>query len=96
MDKIKNSDTQVSQDPEYSQLNDFLDDNSHKLKQLSRGDIVEGEVVDVNVNNGVVIVDVGYISAGIIAGSALKSATLHWTKLQVGDQGLVCVDKSED
>ncbi len=26
---------QVSQDSEYSQLNDFLDDNSHKLKQLS-------------------------------------------------------------
>ena len=96
MDKIKNSDTQVLQDPEYSQLNDFLDDNSHKLKQLSRGDIVEGEVVDVNVNNGVVIVDVGYKSEGIIAGRELKSDTLDWTKLQVGDKVLVYVVKPED
>jgi len=76
MGKFKNSDTQVLQDPEYSRLNDFLDDNSNKLKQLSRGDIVEGEVVDVNINNGVVIVDVGYKSEGIIAGRELKSDTL--------------------
>jgi len=96
MDKFKNSDTQISQDSEYSQLNDFLDDNSHKLKQLSRGDIVEGEVVDVNVNNGVVIVDVGYKSEGIIAGRELKSDTLDWTKLQVGDKVLVYVVKPED
>lgn len=96
MGKFKNSDTQVLQDPEYSRLNDFLDDNSNKLKQLSRGDIVEGEVVDVNINNGVVIVDVGYKSEGIIAGRELKSDTLDWTKLQVGDKVLVYVVKPED
>lgn len=96
MGKFKNSDTQVLQDPEYSRLNDFLDDNSNKLKQLSRGDIVEGEVVDVNINNGVVIVDVGYKSEGIIAGRELKSETLDWTKLQVGDKVLVYVVKPED
>lgn len=96
MGKFKNSDTQVLQDPEYSRLNDFLDDNSNKLKQLSRGDIVEGEVVDVNINNGVVIVDVGYKSEGIIAGRELKSDTLDWTKLQVEDKVLVYVVKPED
>ena len=96
MGKFKNSDTQILQDPEYSRLKDFLDDNSNKLKQLSRGDIVEGEVVDVNINNGVVIVDVGYKSEGIIAGRELKSETLDWTKLQVGDKVLVYVVKPED
>ncbi len=96
MGKFKNSDTQALQDPEYSRLNEFLDDNSNKLKQLSRGDIVEGEVVDVNINNGVVIVDVGYKSEGIIAGRELKSDTLDWTKLQVGDKVLVYVVKPED
>ena len=96
MGKFKNSDTQILQDPEYSRLKDFLDDNSNKLKQLSRGDIVEGEVVDVNINNGVVIVDVGYKSEGIIAGRELKSDTLDWTKLQVGDKVLVYVVKPED
>jgi len=96
MGKFKNSDAQVLQDPEYSRLNNFLDDNSNKLKQLSRGDIVEGEVVDVNINNGVVIVDVGYKSEGIIAGRELKSDTLDWTKLQVGDKVLVYVVKPED
>jgi len=96
MGKFKNSDTQILQDPEYSRLKDFLDDNSNKLKQLSRGDIVEGEVVDVNINNGVVIVDVGYKSEGIIAGRELKSDTLDWTKLQVEDKVLVYVVKPED
>lgn len=78
----------------YSELDQFLADSSHKIKQLSRGDIVEGEVVDIN--NGVVIVDVGFKSEGIIAGKELKSDTLDWTTLKKGDAILVYVVKPED
>lgn len=78
----------------YSELDQFLADRSHKIKQLSRGDIVEGEVVDIN--NGVVIVDVGFKSEGIIAGKELKSDTLDWTTLKKGDAILVYVVKPED
>ncbi len=78
----------------YSELNSFLDNSSNKIKQLSRGDIVEGEVVDIN--NGVVIVDVGFKSEGIVAGRELKSDTLDWTQLKVGDKVLVYVVKPED
>ena len=94
MAKLKNSEIQTDSDPQYSELSNFLNDNSNKLKQLSRGDILEGEVVDIN--NGVVIVDVGYKSEGIIAGRELKSDTFDWTKLQVGDKVLVYVVKPED
>jgi len=94
MAKLKNSDIQINSDPEYSELNSFLNDNSNKLKQLSRGDILEGEVVDIN--NGAVIVDVGYKSEGIVAGRELKSDTLDWTKLKPGDKVLVYVVKPED
>jgi len=78
----------------YSQLDSFLQDSSHRIKQVSKGDIVEGEVVDIN--NGVVVVDVGYKSEGIIAGKELKSEILDWTKLNVGDRILVYVVKPED
>ncbi len=78
----------------YSELDQFLADSSHKIKQLSRGDIVEGEVVDIN--NGVVIVDVGFKSEGVIAGKELKSDTLDWTTLKKGDAILVYVVKPED
>lgn len=90
------TETEVKDKSLYSELDSFLDDSAHKIKQLSKGDIVEGEVVDVNINNGVVIVDVGYKSEGIIAGRELKSETLDWTKLQVGDKVLVYVVKPED
>lgn len=72
----------------------MIDNSSNKIKQLSRGDIVEGEVVDIN--NGVVIVDVGFKSEGIVAGRELKSDTLDWTQLKVGDKVLVYVVKPED
>lgn len=94
MAKLKNSDIQTDSDPQYSELSNFLNDNSNKLKQLSRGDILEGEVVDIN--NGAVIVDVGYKSEGIVAGRELKSDTLDWTKLKPGDKVLVYVVKPED
>jgi len=94
MAKLKNSDIQIDSDPQYLELSNFLNDNSNKLKQLSRGDILEGEVVDIN--NGAVIVDVGYKSEGIVAGRELKSDTLDWTKLKPGDKVLVYVVKPED
>lgn len=91
MVKVKTKDTDSSL---YTQLDQYLADSSHKIKQLARGDIVEGEVVDIN--NGVVIVDVGFKSEGIIAGKELKSDTLDWTTLKKGDKVLVYVVKPED
>lgn len=78
----------------YSQIDEFLSDSKHQIKQLARGDIVEGEVVDIN--NGIIIVDVGYKSEGIVAGKELKSDTLDWTTLKQGDKILVYVVKPED
>jgi ribosomal protein S1 len=90
----KSNDTELKDNAMYSELNSFLDDSSHKIKQLSKGDIVEGEIVDIN--NGVIIVDVGFKSEGIVAGRELKSDTLDWTQLKVGDKVLVYVVKPED
>jgi ribosomal protein S1 len=78
----------------YSQIDEYLDDKSKQIKQFSRGDIVEGTVMDVR--DGLVIVDIGYKSEGIIAGRELKSDTLDWTKLVPGDKVLVYVVKPED
>ena len=78
----------------YSQIDEYLDDKSKQIKQFSRGDIVEGTVVDVR--EGLVIVDIGYKSEGIVAGRELKSDTLDWTKLEPGDKVLVYVVKPED
>jgi small subunit ribosomal protein S1 len=78
----------------YSQIDQYLDDESKQIKQFSRGDIVEGTVVDVR--DGLVIVDIGYKSEGIIAGRELKSETIDWTKLEAGDKVLVYVVKPED
>ncbi len=94
MVNTKNTDTEIKDKSMYSELDSFLEDSSHKIKQLSKGEIVEGEVVDIN--NGVVIVDVGFKSEGIIAGRELKSDTLDWTQLKVGDKVLVYVVKPED
>lgn len=78
----------------YSQIDSFLDDNAHQIKKLSRGDIIEGTVVDVR--DGMVIVDVGYKSEGIVAGRELKSESLDWRDLRDGDKILVYVVKPED
>ncbi len=94
MVNTKSNDTEIKDKSMYSELDSFLDSSSNKIKQLSRGDIVEGEVVDIN--NGVVIVDVGFKSEGIVAGRELKSDTLDWTTLKVGDKVLVYVVKPED
>ena len=94
MVKTKTKSTDVKDTSLYSELDQFLADSSHKIKQLTRGDIVEGEIVDIN--NGVVIVDVGYKSEGVIAGKELKSDTMDWTTLKTGDKILVYVVKPED
>jgi small subunit ribosomal protein S1 len=78
----------------YSQIDEYLDDKSKQIKQFSQGDIVEGTVVDVR--DGLVIVDIGYKSEGIVAGRELKSETIDWTKLEPGDKILVYVVKPED
>jgi len=78
----------------YSQIDDYLNDKSKQIKQFSKGEIVEGTVVDVR--DGLIIVDIGYKSEGIVAGRELKSETLDWTKLKPGDKVLVYVVKPED
>ncbi|NMC08881.1 S1 RNA-binding domain-containing protein [Candidatus Microgenomates bacterium] len=78
----------------YSQIDSFLSDKSNQIKKFSRGDIVDGKVVDVR--DGLVVVDVGYKSEGIVAGRELKSETLDWRDLKVGDSILVYVVKPED
>ena len=82
------------QDDMYAQIDKYLDDTSHQIKKLSKGEIVEGTVVDVR--DGLVIVDVGYKSEGIVAGRELKCDTLDWTKLTPGETILVYVVKPED
>lgn len=78
----------------YSQIDEYLEDESKQIKQYSKGEIVKGNVVDVR--DGLVIVDIGYKSEGIVAGRELKSDTLDWTKLEPGDEVLVYVVKPED
>lgn len=83
-----------TENAQYSQIDKFLSDEVHKIKKLSKGDIVEGEVVDAE--NGYLVVDVGHKSEGIVAGRELKSDILDWKTLKVGDKVLVYVVKPED
>ena len=78
----------------YAQIDQFLIDEGNKIRKLSKGDIVEGVVADVR--DGYVVVDVGYKSEGIVAGRELKSETMNWRDLKVGDSLLVYVVKPED
>ena len=78
----------------YAQIDQFLSEEGSKIRKLSRGDIIEGAVADVR--DGYVVVDVGYKSEGIVAGKELKSDTLDWRSLKVGDNILVYVVKPED
>jgi len=79
---------------QYAQLDQFLSDQSHKIKKLSKGDIIEGEVVDVR--DSYLVVDIGHKSEGIVAGRELKSDSFNWKDLKVGDKVLVYVVKPED
>ena len=90
---MANVKTDVNKDL-YSQIDKYLEDTSKQIKQFSKGEIVEGVVVDIR--DGLVIVDVGYKSEGIVAGRELKSDTMDWTKLVPGEKILVYVVKPED
>ncbi len=78
----------------YSQIDKYLEDSANQIKTFSRGDIVEGEVVDVR--DGFLVVDIGFKSEGIVAGKELKSELLDWRELKVGDKVMVYVVKPED
>ena len=62
-------------------------------KQLKTGDIVEGVVI--NKDPGVLVVDVGGRSEGLIAGRELKSKVVDVGAIKVGDPILVYVVYSE-
>lgn len=79
---------------QYAQIDQFLADQSHKIKKLSKGDIIEGDVVDVR--DSYLVVDIGHKSEGIVAGRELKSDSFNWKDLKVGDKALVYVVKPED
>ncbi len=78
----------------HAQLEEYLSDFSLLPKKISAGDIVEGTVVDVN--PGVVLVDVGYKSEGVIAGRELKTEDEELQNVEPGDDILVYVITPED
>lgn len=82
------------QKAEYSQIDKYLEDSANQIKTFSKGDIVEGEVVDVR--DGFLVVDIGFKSEGIVAGKELKSELIDWRELKVGDKVMVYVVKPED
>lgn len=88
-DKSAKSNTKNSKDPLKDQLRSYLDNQDNLPKKISAGDIVKGRVVDIR--PGVIIVDVGYKSEGIIAGRELKSTQDDVENIKVGDELLVYV-----
>jgi small subunit ribosomal protein S1 len=78
----------------YSKFEEYISDSSNQLKTLSKGQIVEGKIVDIR--PGLVVVDVGYKSEGIVAGRELKADNVDLAALKVGDPLLVYVVKPED
>ena len=80
--------------PDYAKLESFLSDKNNDLSKLSKGDVVEGTIMDIR--PGSIVVDVGYKSEGIVAGKELKSEIVDLDKLKVGDKLLVYVVKPED
>ena len=84
----------VEKNSEYEKLEKFLSDKSNDICKLSKGDVVEGTIMDIR--PGSIVVDVGYKSEGIVAGKELKSELVDISKLKVGDKLLVYVVKTED
>lgn len=83
----------VASSPLEDHLRKYLDDPKNLPRKFSEGDIVEGTVVDVR--PGVVLVDVGYKSEGIITGKELKTDD-PTVEHKVGDTILVYVVNPED
>lgn len=78
----------------YSELESYLSDKGNQPKVLHKGDIVEGKIVDIR--SGIIVVDVGYKSEGIVAGRELKAEGVDIKSYKVGDPILVYVVKPED
>ena len=78
----------------YKTLDSYISDDAHQIKKLSKGDIVEGKIVDLR--SGMIVVDVGYKSEGIVAGRELKADGFNPDDLKIGDSLLVYVVKPED
>lgn len=76
----------------YSRLEEFI--SASQIKVLHKGDIVEGEIVDIR--SGILVVDVGYKSEGIVAGRELKAEGVNVADYKLGDKILVYVVKPED
>lgn len=92
-DELKNKKS-VKKDSDYEKLEAFLADKKNDICKLSKGDVVEGTIMDIR--PGSIVVDVGYKSEGIVAGKELKSEIVDITKLEVGQKLLVYVVKPED
>ncbi len=84
----------LTSNPLQEHLRKYLDDPKNLPKKFSEGDIVEGTVVDVR--PGVILVDVGYKSEGIITGKELKTDDAMSSDIKVGDTILVYVVNPED
>lgn len=78
----------------YKTLDSYISDDSHHIKKISKGDIVEGTIVDIR--QGMIVVDVGYKSEGVVVGRELKADGFNPDNLSVGDKLLVYVVKPED
>ncbi len=92
--KVETKTKKVQNNSDYAQLESFLEDKNNDICKLSKGDVVEGTIMDIR--PGSMVVDVGYKSEGIVAGKELKSEIIDITKLKVGDKLLVYVVKPED
>lgn len=84
----------VKKDSDYDKLESFLSDKNNDIRKLSKGEVIEGTIMDIR--PGSIVVDVGYKSEGIVAGKELKSEIVDISKLKVGDKLLVYVVKPED
>ena len=80
--------------PLVEEMREYLENSDHLPKDISAGEIIEGTVVDVR--PGVVLVDVGYKSEGIIAGRELKTDANEAEGLKIGDMILVYIVTTED
>lgn len=78
-----------AQAPVASQFDEQISGVVRTYKQLKTGDIVEGTVI--NKEPGVLVVDVGGRSEGLIAGRELKSKVIDVAEIKVGDPILVYV-----
>lgn len=78
----------------YAEFDKAINQSTSQIKDLKRGDIVEGVIVDKRPEY--LIVDVGYKSEGIVAGKEMRSNVVDVDKLKVGDKILVYVVKPED